>query len=286
MLLVRSILLFISIVSALLAIPLLCLVIKNKSKNLSAKYAALICAYIAYIIAYFFLTDYFEVDRDLGEIIFIFADLAALVIYVIALIVNAVRKKRLKLLLKGPKLKKSSVYFLVTGLLPAVLLFSSVVCESFFISNADLIIETNYQNGIVISETSWIAVNEKFVQEVTMGRFAKGIGKSVRPLSAELNFDGNFADGYEVYEYHLDEWEKIDHAKAETVIKDALAHHAPANTDVNQAIVTSFPGSDYYYVELRHDDGRIAHYTSLIYKGDKFLHEASIPGIRTSYIAD
>ena len=191
------------------------------------------------------------------------------------------------------KIKKIFIIiFIVLFLLTIIFLIK----ELNYINNSDLIIEANYQDGIIISETSIYAISDKFCKEITMPinlSDYKSKNKNIKSYEYSIKYNSDMSDDYEISSYTDSELNQIDEEIVKNIILDAKRNHNNLNrkfsnpdykkdiTIINRASLICFENSDYYHISIGYNENGNGGYTvvnEMIYKGEKYIGELLIHG--------
>lgn len=283
--LVESCINYIIIGIILCSIPVLIYSIKNKDKMICKNLLILDITYIVYLfIITAILPSILGLDQGL-EVLFIYLlSFVAGIIYIVSVIIC--KKKMKKINDTYTKLNKIIIITIVLILLPILLFLYSFFRECYLIKNSDLIIETNYQNGIIISNDYRYAISEDYCEEVTIN-VPKGENyKEIEYYTYYVDFINN-SDNYEIEELVY-----LDKTKVKKILLDAKNNHNNLENYyhpgfdkdeviINRAVIIYFKDTDYYFVEIGYDyngDGGMAVINSMIYKGENFIGELRLDG--------
>ena len=272
----------------LASIPILIYSIKSK-KNIFKNILIIDIMYIIYLfIGVFYLPNVLVLDKGL-EVLFIYLiSFIAGIIYLISIIIC--KKKIKKNNDKITKSDKISFITIILIILPILLFSCSFLREYYLIKNSELIIESDYQNGIITSENYRYAISENYCKEVTINIPQNLNDKKIEHYIYYINFIDN-SDNYEIEKNYIDEDLKyLDKTVAEKILLDAKHNHNNLenysnpilNKDeivINSASITYFKDTDYYFVEIgyNHDDVTSI-VNAMIYKGENFIGELNISG--------
>lgn len=192
---------------------------------------------------------------------------------------------------------KNKKIFLIIFIVPFLLGMILLIKELNYINNSDLLIESNYQNGIVISETSRYAISEKFCKQIIIPIKLfkyKSNNKNTKAYHYSIEYNSDMSDGYNISSYTDPELNKIDEKIVKNIILDAKKNHNNLNKNfgipdykkdisiINEAYLTYFENSDYYHISIGCNDGNSNSATyivnEMIYKGEKYIGELLIHG--------
>lgn len=201
---------------------------------------------------------------------------------------------------------KSKKVFIIISIIVFVLLiifFIKMQKQINYIKNSDLIIESNYQNGIIISEDSIYAISENFCKEITIPINLSNYYSKDTPLKSyeySIKYNTDTCGDYEIDSYTDPELTQIDEEVVKNIIFDAKKNHNNLNknfsnpnykkdiTTINNATLTHFANSDYYHISIGYNDSdNMGGYTvvnEMIYKGERYIDELLIHGNITSVI--
>ncbi len=279
--LVKNCINFIIIGITLLSIPILIYSIKNKNKSI----LILDTMYIVYLfLSIAILPNILGLDRGLEVLFTYLMSFIAGIIYIVSIVVC---KKKIKK--NNDKSMKSNKINFVTSvliILPILLFSFSFLRECYLIKKSDLIIESNYQDGIIISETSWYAISENFCKEITINLpILNPNNKNIKYYTYYVYFKN---DSYEIESYIDSELKHIDEQMIKKILLDAKNNHSNLNKKysnfdyiINNATITYFENSGYYHVSIgytRNGNGGMSVVNELIYKNDKYIGELLIQG--------
>lgn len=166
-----------------------------------------------------------------------------------------------------------------------------------YVNNSELIIETNYQNGIIISETSIYAISENFCEKITIPinlSDYKYTNKNLPNNQYYIKYKNDMADDYEIKSNTDPQLNKLDEKIVKSILLDAKKNHSNANkkfsddpkynkyaTLINRATLTCFENSDYYLISIEYKENDSSAYiivNEMIYKGKKFINEILLDG--------
>ena len=282
--LVKSCINFIIIGITLLSVPILIYSIKRKNKSI----LILDIMYIVYlIISTVMLPNIFGLNQGLENLFTYLMSFIAGIIYIVSIIVCQKNIKKNNNI--STKSNKINFVIHILIILPILLFSYSFLRECYLIKNSDLIIETNYQNGMVISETSWYAISENFCKEVTINLSAlQTNNKNIEYYTYYADLKNDLSDIYELKSYIDPELKHIDVQIAKKILLDAINNHSNLNKKysnfdyiINTASITYFENSGYYYVSIGYDrdgNGGMSVINELIYLNDKYIGELLMHG--------
>ncbi len=278
--LVKNCINFIIIGITILSIPVLIYSIKKKNKSI----LILNTMYIIYLfISAIVLPNVLGLNQGLESLFTYLMSFIAVIIYIISIIIC---KKNNDISTKSGKIKFIIAILII---LPIILFLYSFLRECYLIKNSDLIIESNYQEGIINSKTSWYAISENFCKEITIDLpFLQSNSKNIESYTYDIDFKNDSSDTYEIKSYIDSELKHIDEQKVNKILLDAKNNHSNLNKEysnfdyiINTATITYFENSRYYYVSLGYDkdnDGSMSVVNELMYIDDKYIGELLISG--------
>ena len=235
----------------LITIVLMVLSIKNKNKKFCIKN---IIINVFFIVFGFFdliiLPQYMNIELDLGNILSMFVKYFFIVLSVItALIVNIVLLSRKKVKDNENKSKskcKCKSYYIYIILIPIVLIILIYFYEKILISNCNLILISNYQDGIITSKTNKYAIGNNYCLEVSIDEnLVRKDGNRADVNTYNINYDenGNIVE----IDSNLDkQLVNIDKDIVQSIIKDSMPNESLGVEDVNLAKIN---GTNYYIIE-------------------------------------
>ena len=277
--LVKSCLNFIIIGIILLSIPTLIYSLKNKNKSI-------LIIDIIYLIYLFMSTailpNILGIDQGIEALFIYLVSFIAGIIYLVSIIVC---KKNVKNI--NNKSNKISFIIIVLVILPFLLFSFSFLRECYLIKKSDLLIESNYQNGIINSETSWYVISKSFCKEITI-KLPTIKSKNIKYYTYNVTFKNDSADTYEIESYIDPELKHIDDTMVKKILLDAKNNHSNLNKKysnfdyiINNATITYFENSKYYHVSIGYDrdgNGGMSVVNEFIYLNDKYIGELLIHG--------
>lgn len=277
---VKSCITLIIIGMLLLSIPVLIYSIKKKNKSILT--LDIVC-----IVYLFILGIILPNILGFGALITYLLSFITGIIYVISIIIY--KKKTKKNNDSNEKSNIINVVTIVLIILPIILLSYSFYREYCLIKNSDLIIESNYQNGIITSKTSRYAIAKDFCKEITINLPSlQSNKKNIEYYTYQANFKNDSSEPYEIKSYSDLELKHIDEQMVKKILLDAKNNHGNLNKEysvfdyvINTATITYFENSGYYYVSLGYDEngnGGMSVVNELMYVNDKYIGELLIQG--------
>ena len=228
-------------------IVLMVLSIKNKDKKFCIKN---IIINVFFIVFGFFdliiLPQYMNIELDFGDISLMIVECFFIILLAIAtLIVNIVLLCRKKLKDNENKTKCKSYYIYII-LIPIVLIILIYFYEKILISNCNLILISNYQNGIIISKTNKYAIGNNYCLEVSIDEdLVRKDGERTDVNSYDINYDEN-GNIVEIDSTLDEELVNIDRDTVQSIIKDSMPNESLGVEDANLKKVI---GTNYYIIE-------------------------------------
>lgn len=251
-------------------IVLMVLSIKNKDKKFCIKN---IIINVFFIVFGFFdliiLPQYIYIELDLGDGLLMVAKCFFIILLVIAaLIVNIVILCRKKFKDNENKTKCKSYYIFIM-LIPIVLIILIYFYEKILISNCNLILISNYQNGITTSKTNKYAIGNNYCLEVSIDEdLVRNDGKRTDVNSYDINYDEN-GNIVEIDSNIDEELVNIDKDIVQSIIKDSMPNKSLGVEDAN---LKKIIGTNYYiieYIRYRHSGSAGEVKGRYLYKGEK-----------------
>ena len=256
----------------LITIVLMVLSIKNKNKKFCVKN---IIINVFFIVFGFFdliiLPQYMNIELDLGNILSMFVKYFFIVLLVIvALIVNIVLLSRKKVKNNENK-TKCKRYYIYIILIPIVLITLIYFYEKILISNCNLILISNYQNGIITSKTNKYAIGNNYCLEVSIDEnLVRKDGDRADVNIYNINYDEN-GNIVEIDSNTDEQLLDIDKDIVQSIIKDSMPNESLGVEDVNLAKIN---GTNYYIIEyVRYRYSRVALKIkgTYLYDGEKII---------------
>lgn len=251
-------------------IVLMVLSIKNKDKKFCIKN---IIINVFFIVFGFFdliiLPQYIYRELDLGDGLLMVAKCFFIILLVIAaLIVNIVILCRKKFKDNENKTKCKSYYIFIM-LIPIVLIILIYFYEKILISNCNLILISNYQNGITTSKTNKYAIGNNYCLEVSIDEdLVRNDGKRTDVNSYDINYDEN-GNIVEIDSNIDEELVNIDKDIVQSIIKDSMPNESLGVEDAN---LKKIIGTNYYiieYIRYRHSGSAGEVKGRYLYDGEK-----------------
>ena len=238
----------------------------NKNNNKLRNLKNIIIVYIIYNILSMYIcysSEIVEIDWDIFYIIPV--SILSLVLYIIGIC------RTNKLLKTQKKVKNNkSIKYIVIMVVPALLFIFSYLFELYIINKCDYLLKYNYQNGIVISEDTYIAIINGKTTSVTLQKNIfdrKGV-----PTSA-LKYDITYTNGIEI-STRDSKYNKIiiENQDIEKIAKDAKERCPSAKG----AFIDYFPEEKYAIILLMSEE------TSGTQSGEYLYHNGKyVESIRT-----
>ena len=275
---------FIYVISILLFI----ISIKNKNKGTSKINIGVGIFYIVYLIfSISILPDLFGILTG-WEVLFNFFVVAIdIVILITGIIINSTKLKRKELEEKDNK--SSKIFAIISVSIPLIMVITSFIYELSFLNNCDLVLEFNYQNGIVISETTRVTVGKDFCKEISISEeFKNKEAKHLKYYTYDIeeNKDGEIIltsdyDDPELLEIDIETIKKIYKDENYTKRESALRLYEDESNVVYKGIITKIGNTDYYIVEhliSTEDRGGGTGLGSAIFYGTTFVDDIDVAG--------
>lgn len=283
--LVKSCINFIIFIIILASIPILIYSIKSK-RNIFKNILIIDIIYIIYLfISVFYLPNVLGLDEGL-EVLFIY--LIAFITGIAYIVSIIICQKKIKK--NNDESDKISFITIILIILPILLFSYSFLREYYLIKNSELIIESNYQDGIITSEDYRYAISENYCKEVTINIPKNANEKKIEHYTYYINFIDD-SDDYEIEENYIDEdLRYLDKTVAEKILLDAKHNHNNLENYsnpildkdeiiINYTSITYFKDTDYYFVELGYNHNNVTSIVNkMIYKGENFIGELNISG--------
>lgn len=167
------------------------IIVSNKNNNKLRNLKKLIIVYIIYTFISMdicYSSEIVEIDWDVFYLI---------PISIVSLIIDIISICRINKLQKNKKIvnNNQSIKYIVIMVIPAVLFIFTYTFELYIINKCEYLLKYNYQNGIVISEDTYIAIINGKTTSVTLHYNIfdrKGVSTS------ELNYDIAYTNGIEL----------------------------------------------------------------------------------------
>lgn len=275
---------FVYVISILLFI----ISIKNKNKVASKINIGVGIFFIVYLVfSITILTELLGIETG-WEVLFNFFVVAIdIVVLITGIIINSMKLKRKELEEKDNKASK--IFATISVSVPLVMVITSFIYELSFLNKCDLVLEFNYQNGIVISETTRVTVGKKFCKEISISEEFKN--KEAKYLESytydiEENKDGEIIitsdyDDPELLEIDIETVKKIYKDENYTKKESALRLYEDESNVVYKGIITKIKGTDYYIVEhliSTEDRGGGTGLGSAVYYKTNFVNDIDVAG--------
>ena len=290
--LVKNCINYIIIGAVLFSIPALVYSIKSKDRSVCKNLLIIDVTNIIYLfINIIILPIILGLDQGLEVLFTCLISFIAVIIYTISIIICTKKiNKNNCIISKETKISFTTVVLII---LPILLFIGSYLRECYLINNSDLIIESHYQNGFIVSETSWYAISEKFCKEVTINSFERLNNKKVEYFTYSIRINHDIIDNYQIESSDDRELKHIDSKIINSILFDALNNHDNLNkkftnpdykkdeTIINKAYITYFVNSGYYHVTIgynKSDYGATTVVNEMIYKDEKYVGELLIHG--------
>ena len=228
-------------------IILMVLSIKNKDKKFCIKNIIINVFFIIFgFVDLIILPQYMNLEMDLGDSLLVVAECFIIMLLAIAaLIVNIVILCRKKFKDSENKTKWKSYYIFII-LIPIVLIILIYFYEKILISNCDLILISNYQNGITTSKTNKYAIGDNYCLEVSIDEnLIRKDGERTDVNSYDINYDEN-GNIVEIDSNLDEELVNIDKDIVQSIIKDSMPNESLGVEDIN---LRKIIGTNYYIIE-------------------------------------
>lgn len=281
-----SILAFIRGVMYITSLILLISTIKTKNKFITINnLITSICFIFYYILDLFIIPNIFGIIMGWDTLIIgLFSGISSIVL-IISIIVNLVKiSKNLKedtnLFIKHyPKLL----------LLPLVLIGITFIYELTILNNAELILLFEYNEGIINTDRTYVAVNKNSAKTFTISKDFKSSNKETKEyLYYDIEEDNN-GEIIITSDYHDPNLEKIDIELVKKIYKDtnykksesAIKLYEDDENVVYRGYLAKLEGTDYYimdYLISTSDRGGGTGLGSAIFYKDKFVDDLNASG--------
>ena len=251
-------------------IILMVLSIKNKDKKFCIKNIIINVFFIVFgFVDLIILPQYMNLEMDLGDSLLVVAECFIIMLLAIAaLIVNIVILCRKNFKDSENKTKWKSYYIFII-LIPIVLIILIYFYEKILISNCDLILISNYQNGITTSKTNKYAIGDNYCLEVSIDEnLIRKDGERTDVNSYDINYDEN-GNIVEIDSNLDEELVNIDKDIVQSIIKDSMPNESLGVEDIN---LRKIVGTNYYiieYVRYRHSGSAGEVKGRYLYDGEK-----------------
>ena len=251
-------------------IILMVLSIKNKDKKFCIKNIIINVFFIVFgFVDLIILPQYMNLEMDLGDSLLVVAECFIIMLLAIAsLIVNIVILCRKNFKDSENKTKWKSYYIFII-LIPIVLIILIYFYEKILISNCDLILISNYQNGITTSKTNKYAIGDNYCLEVSIDEnLIRKDGERTDVNSYDINYDEN-GNIVEIDSNLDEELVNIDKDIVQSIIKDSMPNKSLGIEDIN---LRKIIGTNYYiieYVRYRHSGSAGEVKGRYLYDGEK-----------------
>lgn len=213
------------------------LLISNKNNKQLEKTKCLIIDYIIYDIITIIICYIGIVELDWDVIILIPTLLLSLILYLIA-------KYRINRILKKDNKKTNTnlVVYSPVLIISVLLVVFSYVFELFIINNCDYLLKYNHQDGIIISENTYIAIIYNRPITITLQKnLFKRQGKIIKNERYEIKYKN---DDTISIKNNLDD--EIDNEDIRKIAIDAQKKYP----DVGSAVITYLPEGKYAIINL------------------------------------
>ncbi len=251
-------------------IILMVLSIKNKDKKFCIKNIIINVFFIVFgFVDLIILPQYMNLEMDLGDSLLVVAECFIIMLLAIAaLIVNIVILCRKNFKDSENKTKWKSYYIFII-LIPIVLIILIYFYEKILISNCDLILISNYQNGITTSKTNKYAIGDNYCLEVSIDEnLIRKDGERTDVNSYDINYDEN-GNIVEIDSNLDEELVNIDRDTVQSIIKDSMPNKSLGIEDIN---LRKIIGTNYYIIEYfryRHSGSAGEVKGRYLYNGEK-----------------
>lgn len=228
-------------------IVLMVLSIKKKDKKFCIKNIIINVFFIIFgFVDLIILPQYMNIEMDFGDSLLMVAEIFLITLLAIAaLIVNIVILCRKKFKDSENKTKWKNYYIFII-LIPIVLIILIYFYEKILISNCNLILISNYQNGITTSKTNKYAIGNNYCLEVSIDEdLVRKDGERTDVNSYDINYDEN-GNIVEIDSTLDEELVNIDRDTVQSIIKDSMPNESLGVEDANLKKVI---GTNYYIIE-------------------------------------
>jgi len=210
---------------------------KNNSKLVSLK--RLVIVYTIYNFVSVYLFYYLEiVEVDWNVVFLIPFSIISFILYIISIC-------RINKLLKNKKVvSNKSIKYIVIMIIPIILFISAYAYELYIINKCNYILKYNYQNGIVISKNTYIAIiNDKTIS-ITLKK--NPFHRSERLYNRE-DYKVKYGEPIEITIRKSNyEKEKINDKNIEKIALDARKKNKAAKS----ALINYIPDGEYAIIQL------------------------------------
>lgn len=272
-------------------ISIILLISSIKTKNKSVCKNNLIAS--LFFIIYFYMSiyalpGYFEIDTGLEVLFYLLTAGIDSIVLIIGIIIDIVKLKKKEM--KDTNNTFLKFYWIILIVIPIIMALAGYFYEINILNNCNLVLTFNYQNGIVISENTKVAINETSCKEISIGEsFKRESGKNVDfyYYNVEENESGEIVvtseyDDPSLSEIDIKIVEEIYKADNYEKNKTALKLYDDEPNAVHKAIVIKIKGTDYYIVDyLISREASIGGGTGLgsaIFYGSDFIDNLNVSG--------
>lgn len=273
---------FIYIISIALLIS--SIVTKNK-KVCKTNIIISICFVVYLFFSIIMLPGFLGVATGLETLIYLFVAAIDSIILIVEVIINLVKLKKKEL---GEN-KYNKCYGIVLVSIPLIMVIVSFLYELNFLNKCELVLNFEYQNGIVISDITKIAVGKDFCKEINISeRFKNKEARNLEHYTYDIEENENgeiiITSDYDdpnlmkinteiVKQIYLND----SYTKSETALK--LYQDEP--NVIYKGIVTKIGDTDYYIVEylISNKTGGVGTVLgSAIFYDTKFISDLDVVG--------
>ena len=255
----------------ILVISIIFLVIGITSKNyhvLKALKFAVVCYFVLNVISYIVSCGDF-VDTGWNALVFMPVAAISAILFIISFIVI---NKHLKTM--EPTEEAGNVLFYKLSVLVPILIFIiPYIYELIILNTCDLLLEYNYQNGIVISNDHYYALTDTSFKEITLQNnlFSKNEGDKVQEERFDVLYDTKPV--VSIRDEHFDK-KVIKNETIEAIAKDAKEKCPNAVS----ASVLSLKSGKYNIITLLDQDGHGTVLGEYYYNGTNFVKQVHTSG--------
>lgn len=235
--------------------------IVGKDKRYSALNIITGGIYLAYSVMVFpFVISHFDIDIGWDSLIIDFKALAGCVMLIAGMIISAVKIHKQNSYQQRQKNDSSILHrticlaaiYIVCLLVPLFIFVCTAFHEKNLLSSANLILVYNYQNGIVISEDTIIAVSDGQCSAVSDSNLYENTpGTRLKVVSYDVNVED---DELIVSSYDDKDLLDVDIEKIKQIASDSLRHTTSADEDERgdrkEINVWTLGDSEYYVVDV------------------------------------
>lgn len=272
-----------------MSIVLLVSSIKTKNKKVCKNNLITSIIFIIYFyLSLFVVPGYFEFDLGWEVLFYLFIAGIDTIILMTGIIINIVKIKRKEGEEKDNRFSK--IYGIILVSIPLVMVIASYIYEINVLRKSDLVLTFNYQNGIVISEDTRVAISKDFCKKISISekfKNKKANNLEYYTYDIEENENGELIitseyDDPMLMEINTEIVKKIYKDESYTKNETALRLYEDESNAVYRGIITKIVGTDYYIVDyLISRDSNTGGGTGLgsaIFYGSTFIDDIDVSG--------